>query len=882
MSENNFEMYAIAQDLFENRRIVCIPLRKYKQPAVSNWSKDGHTVQTELPDKSKWSSAEGYGVLTGRISGLTVVDVDKVHINKDEICGVAIFDQLLKQYGPLDCPKVATPSGGFHLYFAFCEDLSQTAKVNLHQSRGDYNDGARPIKVALDLRNEGGYVCGPGSIYSTASENRKTNDTDGTFEERCSKSDKCFKQKFTGVRYTWFDDLKNWAELPPMPEWIKRIYTHDLLLGDDGQTIEFVSKELPKPSSRSETRVATKKSTKRKCTDDVDVCVKGIEYTAATEEPSCNDIDIKTVEQILTHLKPSRCDDRDSWLRVLLALKHTSEACQMNLLPLADQWSRQSSKYQGLEDVKKTYESGGGDRANPTTIATLWHWLKEDNPQMFNTLQNQLRREYFYDDYMELGEEQAKQGYLDSRKVTAFLTSAVAKVLNGGNECWFVRTRNDGWVLQHRVPFQSVSSNLKFRCRLRKKHRANDDHAAPNEEPEYEEYSLYGSLLTLQHTGRVPWYQRADFVPFGNRNHPPLLHQTLNLFTGFPWQPIDVLPGNAEETLAPILQHLQHVLCGGDDNVYHYVLCWLAHMVQYPAKKVGTCLAIKSKPGAGKNVFFDFMERVIGSRHYHMLNDLDHLTGRFNGRLEGHLLCVLNEIQNWGGNFRSNDKLKSILTDELMYIEPKGKEAYSIHDYCRYVMLSNNDWFVKVEADDRRYVMIEASNHRCGDFEYFQRLSEAMNKENAELLFQYLYNVPLEAWNFRSLPRTRLKDEFKWNNRESLPLRYLVAVARNERVGRTEHWPDKQPCLHIHLSSLYADFKEWLREQAEACSQTQRVFHQTLEQAGLEFHEKVEESNPLSERSHRRSGFRLTRADVQNAIRRALHMPDFDLRQNME
>lgn len=59
-------------------------------------------------------------------------------------------------------------------------------------------------------------------------------------------------------------------------------------------------------------------------------------------------------------------------------------------------------------------------------------------------------------------------------------------------------------------------------------------------------------------------------------------------------------------------------------------------------------------------------------------------------------------IQNYGGAHKSNDKLKSLITQTQQKIERKGLDVQTINNFNNYIFLTNNDWAIKIEASDRR------------------------------------------------------------------------------------------------------------------------------------------------------------------------------------
>ncbi len=85
--------------------------------------------------------------------GLVVIDLDRKPGKPD---GVAAFDDLLNEHDAdiSACPIVATPSGGYHVYFR------QPEGRTLGNRTGNLPPG-------IDVRGQGGFVVAPGAVLST-------------------------------------------------------------------------------------------------------------------------------------------------------------------------------------------------------------------------------------------------------------------------------------------------------------------------------------------------------------------------------------------------------------------------------------------------------------------------------------------------------------------------------------------------------------------------------------------------------------------------------------------------------------------------------------------------------------------------------------------
>jgi hypothetical protein len=77
--------------------------------------------------------------------------------------------------------------------------------------------------------------------------------------------------------------------------------------------------------------------------------------------------------------------------------------------------------------------------------------------------------------------------------------------------------------------------------------------------------------------------------------------------------------------------------------------------------------------------------------------------------MENKLLTVCDKMSNFGGCYKTNDKLKSLITQSEQNIKLKGINTVTIHDYNNYIMQSNNQWSVCIEASDCWYVVIGCS-----------------------------------------------------------------------------------------------------------------------------------------------------------------------------
>jgi len=77
-----------------------------------------------------------------------------------------------------------------------------------------------------------------------------------------------------------------------------------------------------------------------------------------------------------------------------------------------------------------------------------------------------------------------------------------------------------------------------------------------------------------------------------------------------------------------IIALLRHI-CGNDQNLFSFVVHWLAYPLQNPGKKLATALLINNAHGSGKSIFFEMIMGRIYGEHAAMIN-IQKLDDHFN------------------------------------------------------------------------------------------------------------------------------------------------------------------------------------------------------------------------------------------------------------
>lgn len=196
-----------------------------------------------------------------------------------------------------------------------------------------------------------------------------------------------------------------------------------------------------------------------------------------------------------------------------------------------------------------------------------------------------------------------------------------------------------------------------------------------------------------------------------------------NLWQPFTYQDLTNYDDKDIEGLNFIFNHL-NILCNHEKPVFDFMLLWLAQLVQYPEHK-SLCPIFKSGQGTGKNMFIEFIGNVLGKGKLLTSSQPDkYVWGDFNGQMKDCYLVHLAEINH--KMFVDKGAVFNLITDTEININQKGKDSFTINSYHRFIATTNNDIPIYIDKGNRRFILIQCSDEKKGDTEYFNTLAQYM------------------------------------------------------------------------------------------------------------------------------------------------------------
>lgn len=286
-------------------------------------------------------------------------------------------------------------------------------------------------------------------------------------------------------------------------------------------------------------------------------------------------------------------------------------------------------------------------------------------------------------------------------------------------------------------------------------------------------------------------YAGIEFMPG------PVVEGLYNLWQGFA---VEAVTGDA----SLFWQHLETVICQGNTEHYLYLRRWLAHLVQRPAELPEVAIVIRGRQGTGKTIFVNTVGCLLG-QHFMVLTRMEQLTGRFSGHLKDALLVSAEEAI-WGGDKAGEGALKALITNPITPVEEKHKNLYNVRNYKRLIVTTNEPWAVPMGIDDRRFLVLEASDARKEDKTYFRALAEQMANGGLQALLWDLQHEDLAGFDVRTKPASPHGFDIKLRSADPLTrwwfetLHKGTAVVGLEFNEDTDHWETVPLKDHLHGS----------------------------------------------------------------------------------
>jgi Family of unknown function (DUF5906)/Toprim domain len=267
-----------------------------------------------------------------------------------------------------------------------------------------------------------------------------------------------------------------------------------------------------------------------------------------------------------------------------------------------------------------------------------------------------------------------------------------------------------------------------------------------------------------------------------------------NLWSGFAVEPRE---GSCELFLA----HIRDNIAGGDPEVYAYIIAWLANLVQAPMDRPGVALAMTGKQGTGKGVFTSEIGALLGAHFSHVTKAVQ-IGGRFNTVTQNALLIFGDEMP-LAKKPQLMDAFKALITEDTNRIEPKGVNSFSVQNYVRLILATNEYHVIPASLDDRRFLVLQVSDAHQQDHAYFAAIAEEMDNGGREALLHYLLEYDYSAVSLREVPQTEAMKEQKLMSLLPVPRFLYDILSEGCQTAFDSEWS-----AEVRSKTLYEAFRD--------------------------------------------------------------------------
>jgi len=249
--------------------------------------------------------------------------------------------------------------------------------------------------------------------------------------------------------------------------------------------------------------------------------------------------------------------------------------------------------------------------------------------------------------------------------------------------------------------------------------------------------------------------------------------------------------------------HIFSNIASGNQSHYNWIISWMARIVQNPGgKRPGTSIVLRGKQGTGKGVFLTNFGKLFGNHFLH-INNQSQLVGRFNNLFKDALFVFVDEGF-WAGDKSVEGIVRGMITEDILIVEPKGKDSFMVKNHINLAMASNNEWVVPAGMEERRFFVIDVADNCMQNISYFQKISKQMNNGGHEALLYDLLRWDYEnEADIKKVPRTSALFDQILSSMNDVQ-KFWYEKIRDMKVSKKNNDWDGE----IYCAELYNDYVE--------------------------------------------------------------------------
>ena len=380
--------------------------------------------------------------------------------------------------------------------------------------------------------------------------------------------------------------------------------------------------------------------------------------------------------------------------------------------------------------------------------------------------------------------------------------------------------------------------------------------------PKPQETRVSKILLKAHLHGRMKRYLNVEFMPYSGTRDPTKV-DILNTFSPFPMETyvpsreVDIRTTTIWKYLYDVFGHQQQ-----DMKLLDFLLDFIAWKIQHPNRRSGRIICVVSKrQGTGKSSLFHLLQLVMGTQLCSFHDGLDTLTSRFNFANHSKLCQWVDDLH--ASTQNEQRKLYPKATCKFQKYEAKGQGIITLQEFSDIWVTANDQAPLHVSTEDRRIMIIEASDCHEKKTEFFDALyAEFEDLDIGHALYTFLKqrdvstfkpsNNPPSLAKARSIERCMVKSHvfvtgffkedwllaYKPRDKTNSEWTSLYQIFTKDKTQR------RRVLIRIEHRRLYKLYSNFTKEYSPSSRVREyATFYREMEQLGIMKHNKRRKIN---------------------------------------
>jgi len=194
-----------------------------------------------------------------------------------------------------------------------------------------------------------------------------------------------------------------------------------------------------------------------------------------------------------------------------------------------------------------------------------------------------------------------------------------------------------------------------------------------------------------------------------------------------------------------------------EEEDYFTCVSWISHMFQKPEERPSWHLMLSSEVGTGKGFLVQSILDPLLSSQSSVVNNFANVIGKFSTILSNNMLVLLDDPKS--NSDSTATQLKSLLSEERAYIEPKGLTGSMASTFTRFILASNENRPLRLDSDERRWYVPKRLSHRSSKEEtqeFIVRLAAALETPGyLNSIFQFFMEFDIRDFNHKHVRQSQ-------------------------------------------------------------------------------------------------------------------------------